>query len=182
MPKLPLASFRSTASRPGVGLNLTQTPIGFVSFHGQSARCRAQSYPDPDWLRFVRRPVGPVSGSILLRPPMASFRSTASRPGIGLNLTQTPIGFVSMSGEWKAPSVEHSLRRNRIGAQDRRRIEKEQESARVSMVLLSLRNDVLFRVHRRGSCSSGTRAPTGERPPFLFFQPPDRGRKCRGPR
>src|SRR5664279_248534 len=82
-------------------------------------------------------------------------------------LPKPPVGFVSMNGEWKAPSVEHTLRRNRIGAQDRRRIEKEQKSARVSMVLLSLRNDVLFRVHRRGSCSSGTRAPTGERPPDL---------------
>src|SRR5664279_6631295 len=97
-PNGPLRSVRRTLNL-GVVLNLTQTPIGFVPFHGQSARCRAQSYPDPHWLRSVPRPVGPVSGSILPRPPLASFRSTASRPGVGLNLTQTPIGFVPFHGQ-----------------------------------------------------------------------------------
>jgi hypothetical protein len=121
MPKPPLASFRSTDTEPrcrtqsypdphwlrsvprtlnlGVGLNLTQTPIGFVPFHGHPTsasdsilprpplasfrstgtqpRCRTQSYPDPHWLRSVPRTLN---------------------LGVGLNLTQTPIGFVPFHG------------------------------------------------------------------------------------
>ena len=113
----------------GVRLNLTQTPIGFVPFHGQSTsvsdsilprpplasfrstdtepRCRTQSYPDLHWLRFVPR---------------------ALHLGVGLNLTQAPTGFVPLRGEWEASSVEHGLRRTRIRAQDWRRIEKEQRA------------------------------------------------------
>src|ERR1039458_8654753 len=81
MPKPPLASFRSTDTEPrcrtrsypdphwlrsvprtlnrGVGRNLTQTHIGFVSFHGHSTS---------------------VSDAILPRPTLASFRSTDTQP------------------------------------------------------------------------------------------------------